>query len=179
MALSDDLGKGQLVFDDALEDGIEHRIGRQAVLIGLVGAQLGTGCLFDDRLGNDFSSGAKAIAGNMAVAPVGEPVDLHLEHVLERIVAAIHVAIDGGIAHAHFGLVTGGEQHRAQLVAHGHQNNAAHARLDVFLSQISGAIAEDRGKLFQRFVDRAANGDDVVPHAKVERAVLGVLEACL
>ncbi len=37
----DDLGHRLLALDQALEDGVEHVVGRQRVLVGLVLAQLG------------------------------------------------------------------------------------------------------------------------------------------
>jgi hypothetical protein len=39
-ALGDEVGAGQAFLDVTLEDGVERLVGRQAVLVGLVGAQL-------------------------------------------------------------------------------------------------------------------------------------------
>src|SRR5690554_879267 len=69
VAEGDNFGQGEFVFNDALENGVEHRIGRQAVLIGLVGAQFSAGRLVDDGLGNDFPGRPEAIAGDVGIAP--------------------------------------------------------------------------------------------------------------
>ena len=69
----------------------------------------------------------------MLVAPARQRVDLHLVEVLDRVEAAIHVAIERGVADRHLALVAGGDHHRTELVRDRHQDRATRAALQVFL----------------------------------------------
>jgi hypothetical protein len=86
---------GEAFLDVALEDGVEHVVGRQAVLVGLVGAQLGARGL-SIGLGN-----RGMISARRAVDPAGERVDLRLEDVGDHGEAAAHVAVERAVADGH------------------------------------------------------------------------------
>jgi hypothetical protein len=103
-----------------------------------------------------------------------------LVEVLDRVVAARHVAVDRGIAHRDLGLVAGGQQHLAELVRQRHQQQAAQARLDVFLGDIPARCPFEKRR--QRVGDRRAPlGDrhEIVAAAQRLGERLGILEeAC-
>ena len=69
----------------------------------------------------------------VGVPPAGEAVDLALVEILDRVEAAVHVAIERGIADRHLRLVAGGQHHRPELVRDRHQHGAARPRLQVLL----------------------------------------------
>ena len=124
-------GDRQLALDQRLEDPVEHRIRRQAVLVLLVGAKLGRGRLVDHPLGHHRPVGAERAARLVGVAPARQREDRRLVGVLEHRIAARHVAVERGIADAHLALVAGGQQHLAARVAERHQRDHAQPRLDV------------------------------------------------
>ena len=96
-----------------MDDGVQLGVFGQAVLILLVGPQLGGGRLGQDALGDRILRDAEGIMG---VAPFTDPVDVRLVDILQDIIATAHVAIEGGVAYSHFALVAGGQQHVAKLV---------------------------------------------------------------
>ena len=51
------LGAGAVVLDVGLEDRVEHLVGRQGLVVALVGAQLGRGRLGEHVLGDERPSG--------------------------------------------------------------------------------------------------------------------------
>ena len=55
----DDLAGGAVVLDVELEDRVEHVVGRQALVVALIGAQLGRRRLGDHVLGDDLAPGAR------------------------------------------------------------------------------------------------------------------------
>lgn len=55
MSAGDDLLRAHLLLDQAFENVVEHGIGRQRILIRLVGAEFGRRRLVDDVLRNDFA----------------------------------------------------------------------------------------------------------------------------
>ena len=119
-----------------LQHVVEHVVGGERVLIGLVGAQLRARRLVDDRFGNHRPLRSLEPLHPAPVAPAR-----HLEHgglvdVLQDRIAAAHVAVERGVAHRHLRLVAGGEHHVAELVADRHQDDAAHPRLDVLLGLV-------------------------------------------
>ena len=93
----------------------------------------------------------------VGVAPAAGLKDAGLVEILERIVAAGHVAIDGGISHRHLGLVAGGQQHLAELVGKRHQEQPTQPRLDVFLGNVRRGPREQRR---QSLADRRARARD-------------------
>ena len=158
------------------QDPVQHLIGRQAVLVLLVGAQFGAGGFFDDPGRDHLARRAHHPVAVVLVAPAAGGKDARLVHVLDRIVAARHVAIDRGIAHRHFGLVARGQQHVAELVAHRHQQQTAQAGLDVFLGQVGGAAFENRRQRVGHGGTRAADRHRVIGAAQRLGHGTGVLE---
>ena len=100
----------------AMQHVIECRIGRQAILIGLIFSQLCRRCFVDDALGNDFALSAKANMANMGVTPTRQTINLHLIKVFQGIIAATHIPIKRGIADCHFAFVPSRQNHVAKLV---------------------------------------------------------------
>ena len=83
------------------------------------------------------------------VAPAREPPDEHLAAVLDRRVAAGHVAVERRVADRHLALVAGRQHHAMRLVRDRHQQHAAAARLDVLLGRVGLAVRElfrERGR---------------------------------
>src|SRR6185436_3390297 len=77
-----------VMFDIGLEDAVEHVIGRQRILVGLVGTQFRRRRPGDDALRNHAAE---------AVAVMAKPVDERLGNVLQHAEATRHVAIERGI----------------------------------------------------------------------------------
>ena len=153
------------MFHVAFHDAVQHIIGRQAVLVGLVGTQLGRGRPGDDALGNDLA---------VAVAPDGQAVDQGLGHVLDDGEAAGHVAVQRAIAGGHLGLVARGQHQAAGLVGQGHQQRAAHPRLDVLFGGVHRQAGELPRQQALEGVHGRADGDVVIAHAQPPRHVGGV-----
>src|SRR5512132_1487056 len=114
--LLDDLGDRLLALDQTLENLVEYVIGRQRVLIGLVLAQLGARRTRENAVGDHRAIGAQRALRLPAVAQPGQPVDLGLVEILDRVEAAVHVAVERGIADRHFRLVAGGHHDDSELV---------------------------------------------------------------
>ena len=125
-------------------------------------------------------AGPQRIVRPMRVAPARQIVDLGLVEVLHRIEAAVHVAIERGVADRHFRLVAGGHDHGAELVGDGHQDGAAGARLEVLFGDVGFAAGKHRRQRLSEALDRLLDGHDVVAHAqrlgdrgRVRQAFLG------
>ncbi len=157
----------EVALDQALQDGVEHGIGRQRVGVLLVGAQLGRRRLVEDALRDRPAA---------RVAPAAELEHRGLVDVLQDVEAAVHVAVERGVAHRHLRLVAGGHHHAAELVRHGHQGDAPRARLDVLLGHVLRAIAEQRRQHGAERLHRRADVHDVVADAQRPGAGLGVLQ---
>src|SRR3546814_14072206 len=89
----------------SLQDVVEHRIGRQAVLVLLVRLQLGRRRLGDAALRDDPPGRTQRALPQRLVAPARAVADQRLVEVLPHVEAADHVAIDRGVASRHLGLV--------------------------------------------------------------------------
>ncbi len=164
------------MFDQTFENIIKHRIGRQRILIGLIGPELGRGRLVDDVDRDHFTRRSERTGRHMAVAPARQRIDLHLVQILDRVEAAIHVAVERGVANRHFALVAGGHHHRAELVGDCHQDDATRPALQVFLGDpfISALehVAQNREKALHRLLDRHC----VIATAQCFGAGLGVFD---
>ena len=114
-----------------------------------------------------------------AIAQPGQAIDLRLVEVLDRIEAAIHVAIERGVADRHFRLVAGGDHHQAELVGDRHQDDAARARLQIFFGDVARRPAKNAGERRLEPLHRAFDRHHVVVHAERLRDRLGVVERFL
>ena len=101
-----------------------------------------------------------------AVAQRAEPEHLHLVEVLDRIEAAVHVAVERGVADRHFRLVAGRHHHRARLVGDRHQDHAAGAALDVLLGDVARLAGEHSRERMLDALDRLGDRHDVVANAE-------------
>ena len=162
VAAGDDLVDRHFLLDQAFEDIVEHRIGRQGILVRLVGPKLGRRCLGEDVGRNHFARGAERARRDMGVAPRRQRVDLHLVKVLDRIEATIHVAVKRRIADRHFRLVASRHHHRAELVGDRHQDRAARAALQVFLGDAALGSLEHVGESGEEAVDRLTDRHRVI-----------------
>src|SRR3546814_12937503 len=95
---------------------VERVVGRQRVLILLIGLEFGTRRLGDDVLRNDAPARAEKAVAPVPIAPVGEGENRRLVDVLQHVVAAAHVAVERRISDRHLRLVAGAEHHRTELV---------------------------------------------------------------
>ncbi|ETC87142.1 hypothetical protein XHC_3373 [Xanthomonas hortorum pv. carotae str. M081] len=140
-----------LLIDVATQDPVEHVVRRQRILVGLVVAQLGR-----RRARNHCRRNHRRTAHG--IAPFGQAEHLGLVQVLERGIAAAHVAVDGGVTHRVLALVAGGQQQPAELVGQRHQDHPAAARLQVFFGHIRLGAFEHRAECgeqaFERRLDR-------------------------
>ena len=113
----------------------------------------------------------------MLVAPARQRVDLGLVHILQHRIAAAHVAVQRRVADRHLGLVAGGDQQVAELVGEAHQQQAAHARLQVLLGDVALQPREQRRQRRLRPGDGRLDVHRVQPHAQQPRRFGGVVEA--
>ena len=126
-----------VLFHVRFEHRVEGVVGGQAVGVELVLPQLGRRRLLEDAGRNHFAA---------AVAPPREAVHPALQHVLQHREAARHVAVEGGVAHAHLALVPGRQHEPSELVGEGHQQVAADARLQVLFRHVRGGVRERGGE---------------------------------
>ena len=122
---------------------------------------------------------SQRIVRPVGVAPARQVIDLGLVEVLHRIEAAVHVAVERGVADRHLRLVAGGHHHGAELVGDGHQDGAAGPRLEVLLGDVRLAAGEDRLERLSEALDRLLDRHDVVAHAQRLGDLGGVGEAFL
>ena len=122
-----------LIIHQHLQDAIKHRIGWQAVFIFLIRAQLGAGGFVDDARINDHTLRSHHPVPVMRVAPPADVKHPRLIQILNRIIPARHIAIDGRIADRDLRFIACGQQHMPKFIGQRHQQQAAQARLDIFL----------------------------------------------
>ncbi len=176
MALGRQLLGAEIALDQALQHGVEHWIGRQRILVLLVGPELGRGRLGDDAFGDHLAPRAQRALRQMRVAPAAELEHRGLVDVFQDVVAAGHVAVERGVAHGHLGLVARRHHHGAQLVRNRHQGNAAGAALNILFRDIFFTVAEQWQQHLAERLHRRLDADDVVPDADRLGAGLGVLQ---
>ncbi len=147
--------------------GIELLVRREALVVALVGAQLGRRRLGEDVLGDELAAGA-------VVAVAAEPVDQQLGHVLDHREAAGGVAVEGAVADGALALVAGGEHEPAELVRQRHQGHAPDARLEVLLGEVRLTTVEAGRQHLAERGERRLDGDDPPVDAEVVGQALGV-----
>ena len=133
-----DLLGRQVALHVALDHDVEHLVGRQRVLVRLVGRELRRRRAVDHAL-RDHEA--------LAVAPVGNAIDQRLHDVLDDREPAGHVAVERGVARGHLALVARGDDDGARLVRKRHEQRAADARLQVLLGLVRGEPLEGRREL--------------------------------
>ena len=120
---SDDLSAGLMLADDAVQNVVENLVGRQGVLVNLAGLKLCARGLGDDIGGDDFITAdrqAKDIAV-LLIEPLAEAEDFGFGQVGDGSESAVHIAVEGAVAHGHFRFVASGDQEIAKFVGDGHQ----------------------------------------------------------
>ena len=158
---------------------VEHVVGRQRVLVGLIRAQLGGRRLGDRRLRNDPPGRAERAVGVMRVAPSRQRVDLGLVDVLQHRVAAAHVAVERGVADRHLRLVAGRHAACSPNLFESAISSRPRTRACRFSSVTSrGAAGEERRPApTRRRRRRSSIGSVSSGHAEEPRRLLGVVEA--
>ena len=89
-------------------------------------------------------SGPSAPVGLPAIAQCARAKHLHLVEILDRIEAAVHVAVECRIADRHFRFVAGRHQHRAEFVGQRHEQRSAHAALHILFGDVARSPGEER-----------------------------------
>ncbi len=173
----DDVGDAHLLLHQALEDGVELLVGRQRILVLLVLAELRGRGFGKDRRRDYLALRPNAPVGPLAVPEVREPIDRGLVEVLDRIEAAVHVAVERGVADRDLRLVAGRDQHQPELVGERHQRHAAHARLDVLFRDVRRQVGEERIEDLGDAFDRGHDRQHVVADAETLGAFRRVGEA--
>ena len=179
MPARDNIRHTHFLFDQTGENIIEHRIGRQRILVLLVVAQFGRRRLGDDIFGDHHTIGPQRTIGLPAIAQMTQAEDLHFVEIIDRIEAAIHVAINGRIAHRHFRLVAGGHQHGTEFVRYRHEQSATHAALQMFFRQGARATCKERRQNLLDPFDRRCDGQNVIAHTQSIRTGFGIGERFL
>src|SRR6266481_2932737 len=124
-----DVRHAQVALDVTLQDGVQHVVGGQRVLIGLPRPELRRRRPRKDTLGDDLATRAR-------VRVLGEPVDEHLRAILDDREAPRHVAVERGVPHRDLTLVPRVEHQPAELVRQGHQVVAPDARLEILFRHV-------------------------------------------
>ena len=104
-------------------------------------------------------------------------VDQRLADVLDDREATGHVAVQRAVPDRHLALVAGGQHDRPGLVRYGHQQGAAHPRLDVFLGGVPGPAAELARQHRQQRIERRSDRPLVVAHREPPHHVARVDQA--
>ena len=131
------------------------------------------------RSGITAPSGPSAPAGFHVLRRRAQPKHLRLVEILDRIEAAVHVAVERRVADRHFRLVAGRHHHQAELVGDRHQDGAARARLEIFLGDVAVGAGEQRLQRGLEAFDRRGDRHDVVLDAERLRDRGGILERVL
>ena len=147
---------------EAAQDIVQHRIGRQGILVLLVRAQLGRGRLGDDPLGDHIAVPHQRAGRHVGIAPFRQFKDFRLVEILQRIVAAAHVAVERRVADRHLALVAGGHDHVAELVRQRHQRHRAQAGLDVLFRDVRLLALEGWGEHPAECLDAGMDVDHVI-----------------
>ena len=133
----DELAAGHVPLDVGLDERVEHLVGRQRLVVALVGPQLGRRRLREHRLGHDLAAGA-------LVHVAAQVVDEELRDVGDDGEAAGGVAVERRVADGELGLVAGREHEPAAVgVGERHQQRAADPGLEVLVGE-AGRLADDR-----------------------------------
>src|SRR5262249_56188211 len=101
--------------------------------------------------------------GLPGVAGRGEPIDLGFVEILDRIEAAVHIAVERGITDRHFRFVARRHHDETELVRNRHENGAARARLQVLLGDIARLAGKNRSERFFQTYDPTFDPYDPVP----------------
>src|SRR4029078_223876 len=83
-----------------------------------------------------------------------------------RIEAAVHVAIERGVANRDLGLVAGGDDNRPELVRDRHEEGATRSALQVLLGRVGTRAGEDLGEILGQPINGIVDREGVVAHAK-------------
>ena len=148
-----DIGAGEARCNDVLDalivlhvarqNRIQHRVLRQAVLIGLIRSQLGAGGARDDALGDRRAAVGIGIIG---IAPACQRKHRRLGQVLDHRKTTCHVAIQRAIAGRHLRLVAGRQHDSAKFIRQGHQQGAPDTSLYVLFGRVLGQPLELAGQ---------------------------------
>ena len=106
-----------------LDNLVQGVVGRQGVLVLLVGPQFGGGGFVDDAPGDELPG---------PVQEMRQFVHHGLGHIPQDAQPAAHVAVQGAVAHGQLALVAGGQHQVSEAVGQGHEDVAPDAGLDVF-----------------------------------------------
>ena len=112
----------------------------------------------------------------IGIPPAARLEHPRLVHVLDRVIAAIHIAINRAIPHRDLRLVACRQQHLAKLVRQRHQHHPAQPALDVLLRH---ARFRPRKQLRQRLAHRALRAGDrhrIQPAAQSPRHLPRILQ---
>ena len=168
--LPHDLFCAQIFLDSAVNDGVEHLIGRQAVLVGLIRAELGRGSLVQAGLGNDFL---------FTIDGARQLVDHRLRHVGNDGEASGHVAVERAVAGRQLRFVPGTQQQRAEFIRKRHEDVAANPGLDVLFGDVARQIAKDRLQRAEIRLEKRRDRYHMELNAQVRRQGLGIAETLL
>ena len=128
---------------------------------------------------NHLALGSKPGFRLPCVAQSRQTEDFGLVEVLDRVEAAVHVAVERGIADRHFRFVAGRHHHQAELVGDRHQDHAARAGLEIFLGDVARPALEHRRDRLLQAQHRTLDRQDVVVHAERLGDLGGVVERIL
>ena len=115
----------------------------------------------------------------VGVAPARGVENAGFVHILDRVIAAGHIAIDRGITDRDLGFVARRQQHLAEFVGLRHQQQTPKAGLDVFLCQILRKSFKQRRKRFGHCGTRARNADGIIIAAQRPGGSSGIIKRAL
>ena len=170
-----------MLLDVGLEQGIEQGVIGQGIAIALVWTQFGARRLQADRFSDQFArfGQAQVVAagpGGVAIEPGAELKHGGFVEIADHGQAAVHVAVEGAIAHGQLRFVAGGEQQLAALVGQGHQQGAADARLQIFGRQAGRSSAQGRGEGVVKGAHQLRDCHGLLAEAQPGRQGFGVVD---
>ena len=151
------------------ENLIEQIVGRQLVLVELVGLQFGAGGLGDDACRDALSPG-------VGVQAFRQLVDVGLQHVADQRQAPAHVAVQCAVSSGKLRLVSRRQREVPKSVTDGHDEIPADARLNVLARQLVLSAAERLGQGLLKGEVHRLDGHDLVVDPEVLSQHLGVGE---
>ena len=167
----DNLTRVFLTFDITRQDRIENIVGREFVLVCLVGFQFGAGRLGDGAFGNP-------LACRFVQVP-GQVIDHCFGHVADNCQATGHVAVKRAVSGRQFALVSGRQRKVSAGVGKCHDEVASDAGLDILIGRVGAVFGQVFGQgLFISGMNRV-NRQDEIPDTQILCQLLRIGEAVI
>ena len=175
-ALGHEVRRRAVPLDVTLEHRVELLVGRERLVVTLVGTQLGRRRLVEHAVGDGRG---QAIEHGLGVAIPAQVVDQRLGDVLDHREPTCGVPVEGGVARGHLALVPCGQHDPSSGIGKRHQDDAAQAGLEVLVGQAERLAPEHGGEHGREGDVRLLNGHDREIDPESRRQGGGVVVRCV